>query len=240
MSNRVPIWLALSGNLGVVALTVGALGLNSAGAHAAARNTARFSALWCAIALASPGFFQRFCRWSEGRFIQGFVAAHLVHFVSDAALLLTFERTHIAEHPGQSVAVIAIGFSLMIGLGLTAASARDWHKIVRLGHPLRGACYFLRVFHHVVRPLRELRYFWQLHWSCVRRTACPSGRRVPGLRSYSDRKLTAPPRPIKSGTSSTSDLVIATSHLCLHLIQSMRFHKGIVRAVRLRDLRSFA
>jgi hypothetical protein len=124
-----PIVLSLFGNLAVAATTLAVMGWSSPGLHADARNTARFSAAWCAVALAGP-FLRTFSTWPESRLIQAFVAAHLVHFFSVVALLLTFERTHIAERPGQSAAVIAIGSLLIVGLGLTAASARSWYKVI--------------------------------------------------------------------------------------------------------------
>ena len=127
------------------------------GAHAAARNTARFSALCCAAALASPAVFRIFHRDTESQLILTFVAAHVVHFLTVAALLFSFERTHIAARPSQSAAVIAVGSSLIVGLGVTAAAARPLGMTIR-SLTLYGASlvFFLAFFHHSVRPLRAI------------------------------------------------------------------------------------
>jgi hypothetical protein len=152
-----PILFALFGNLVIAAITVGVLGWNSAGAHAAARNTARFSALWCAAALASPALSRVFRGYCENRLIYAFVAAHTVHFVSVAALLFTFEGARIAERAGQSVAVIATGSSLILGLGLAAGAARPLGRAIRsITLYAASLIFLLAFFHHTVRPLRAI------------------------------------------------------------------------------------
>jgi hypothetical protein len=153
----VPVLSALFGNLAVAAITLAILGWNSAGAHAAARNTARFSALFCAAALASPAVFRIFHRDRESQLILAFVAAHVVHFLTVAALLVTFERAHIAERAAQSVAVIAVGFSLTLGLGLAATAVRPAAKAIRsITLYAASLIFFLAFFHHNVRPLRAI------------------------------------------------------------------------------------
>ena len=157
LSTRMPIWLALVGNLVVVAVTVGLLGWNSAGGHAAARNTARFSALWCAIALAGPAVCQIFRNGSESRLIHAFVAAHSMHFLAVLAVLATYERAHIAARPGESVAVIAVGSLLMLGLAYTAAAARRLTRAIRsLTLYAASLIFFLAFYHHTVRPIRGI------------------------------------------------------------------------------------
>jgi hypothetical protein len=120
MSSR-PIWIALVGNVIVAGATLGLLGWNGASAHAAARNTARFSMLWLAVGFAAPGLL-RFVKAlpEEARLIQAFLAAHLVHFAVVALLLVTFDARHFAQHRFQAVLVIAIGFGLTLTAGLTA------------------------------------------------------------------------------------------------------------------------
>src|SRR5580704_17137642 len=98
MSSR-PIWIALVGNVIVAATTLGLLGWNGASAHAAARNTARFSMLWLALGFAAPGLV-RFVKAlpEEARLIQAFLAAHVVHFAVVVLLHLTFEPRPPAQH----------------------------------------------------------------------------------------------------------------------------------------------
>lgn len=107
----------------VVLLTLAIQGWSSTGLHAAVRNSARISVMWFVIAFAAPGL---------GWFVRGlpsvttllwaWFAAHVVHFATVAILLASFERPHIAQHPGQAVLVMLIGSSLVFGAALTAAS----------------------------------------------------------------------------------------------------------------------
>jgi hypothetical protein len=157
LSSRTAFFLALFGNLVIAAITLGALGWNSSGSHAAARNTARFSGLCCAAALASPAVFRIFRRDVESQLILTFVAAHVVHFLTVAALLFSFERSHIAARPGQSAAVIAVGSSLIVVLGVTAAAARPWAMTIRsLTLYAASLIFFLAFFHHSVWLLRAI------------------------------------------------------------------------------------
>jgi hypothetical protein len=50
VSSRMPIWIALLGNALIAIVTVAVLGWDAAGALSAARNTARFSSVWCVAA----------------------------------------------------------------------------------------------------------------------------------------------------------------------------------------------
>ena len=60
MSTRTVILSAAASNLVVVAAAYAVHGWNAAGAHAAARNSARLSALWFALAFAAPGLVRFF------------------------------------------------------------------------------------------------------------------------------------------------------------------------------------
>jgi hypothetical protein len=123
MTTRVPIWLAIAGNALVASATYFFCGWNIAAAHAAARNTARFSALWFMVAFAAPGLV-RFVRAlpDETRLVQSFFAAHVIHFASVALLLARFETAHVSDHPIRAAAVILIGFGIVTVAGLTAAA----------------------------------------------------------------------------------------------------------------------
>lgn len=122
LTSRTPLWIALAGNCLVALATYGWLGWNTAAAHAAARNTARFSLLWFAVGFATPGLRRLFsCLPEEYRTIQAFVVAHCVHFATVTALTFSFERPHLLHHPIQALLVISIGFSITLTAGLTAA-----------------------------------------------------------------------------------------------------------------------
>lgn len=147
--------IAAASNLGVAVTTVAIQGWNSGGAHAAARNTARFSCL--VVAFAAPGLARMVRGLPAGaRLVRAFVAAHLVHFAVVAALIASFERAHLAEKPGQSAAVLLIGFSLVVGLGITAMPRVS--RLYTSAH--RGMLYlvflifFLAFAHNAVKPLR--------------------------------------------------------------------------------------
>ncbi|HKU22294.1 MAG TPA: hypothetical protein VJQ50_14840 [Terriglobales bacterium] len=149
--------IAAASNLGVAVTTVAIQGWNSGGAHAAARNTARFSCLWFVAAFAAPGLARMVRGLPAGaRLVRAFVAAHLVHFAVVAALIASFERAHLAEKPGQSAAVLLIGFSLVVGLGITAMPRVS--RLYTSAH--RGMLYlvflifFLAFAHNAVKPLR--------------------------------------------------------------------------------------
>ena len=117
------IYSAVIANCIVVLVTLAIQGWSSAGSHAAARNSARLSAMCYVIAFAAPGLV-RFVRGlpSVTTLFWTWFAAHLVHFVTVGILLLSFERPHITRHPGQAVLVVLIGSCVVFGAALTSAS----------------------------------------------------------------------------------------------------------------------
>ncbi len=129
MSNRFLLSTVAAANAVVAVLTYAILGWSSTGAHAAARNTARFSAICFAIAFAGPALV-RFARWfpSVATLILAFVAAQGVHFAAVIALLSTFERAHVAHNPLQTAVAFTVGFGLVLTASLTS-------------QPRSGRCY---------------------------------------------------------------------------------------------------
>jgi len=105
----------------VTSVTLALLGWNANGAHAAARNTARFSALCFIVAFATPGL----ARWFQGIPQTGltlsFVAAHLVHYAVVAVLLATFERARLVHDFIRLAPIALAGFALVVALGFTAS-----------------------------------------------------------------------------------------------------------------------
>lgn len=157
MPSRTPIWIAAAANLMVAGATLLLSGWRSAGLHAAARNTARFSMLCFMAGLAAPGL----TRWiralpSETRLIQAFVAAHLVHFAVVALLLGSFERAHIAGNPLQAAIVIVFGSGFVIGLGVTAAprASRGCRVFRYLALYVIFLLFFAASVKNPVKPLR--------------------------------------------------------------------------------------
>jgi hypothetical protein len=119
MSGRSALMIAVAGNAIVVCLSWAWYGWNMGGVHLAARNTARFSALWFMAGFAAPGLVRWGRAWpAEAALLQGFVAAHMVHYASVLAVL-AFDPAHLLHHPLTAGVAIAGGFLLVLGLGLT-------------------------------------------------------------------------------------------------------------------------
>jgi hypothetical protein len=114
-------------NLVVLATTYAVRGWNAAGAHAAARNTARLSALWFTVAFAAPGLV-RFLRGlpAPATLVRSFFAAHAVHFGAVALLITRFEFSHATQHPARNAAVVLGGFLVVLIAALTATPGPSW------------------------------------------------------------------------------------------------------------------
>lgn len=157
MGSRGLLLVAAASNAGIALTTLLARGWNAAGAHAAARNTARFSCLWFVVAFAAPGV-GRLARGlpAGARLVQAFVAGHLVHFATVAALIVTFERAHLAQKPGQATAILLIGFSIVVGAGVTAMPrpSRLYSAIHQVTLYLVFLLFFLAFARNPVKPLR--------------------------------------------------------------------------------------
>lgn len=155
--NRVrPIWVALAVTLTAAGLTYSLEGWAAAGAHAAARNTARISALCFIVAFAAPGLANWFTQMpSYARLVQAFFAAHSVHFVTVMYLIAWLERTRLISKPGSSAAVILIGAGLVVAAGLTASSeTRQSRWIHEISMYAVFLLFFLAFVHNRVFVLR--------------------------------------------------------------------------------------
>lgn len=157
VSSRTPIWLALGGNVAVAAATYLGRGWSVAGAHAGARNTARFSALWFVVAFAAPGFV-RYARAmpDEVRLVQSFFAAHAIHFATVALLLWRFEFAHISGNPIRAAEIILIGFGIVMVAGVTAKprESRIYTAIHKIALYAVFVIFFLAFAHNRVPSLR--------------------------------------------------------------------------------------
>ena len=149
--------IAAASNLSVALATIAALGWNATGAHAAARNTARFSCLWFVVAFAAPGLARLVRSLPDAtHLVYAFVGAHLVHFAVVAALIASFETAHLVQKPGLSAAILLIGFSVVVGAGLTArcGGSRLYTTMHRVLLYLLFLIFFLAFAHNAVKPLR--------------------------------------------------------------------------------------
>jgi hypothetical protein len=152
-------WLlgsAMASNVCVALGTIVFHGWNAAGAHAAARNTARFSSLWFMVAFAAPGLGRLVRGLPAGaRLVQAFVAAHLVHFAVVGALIVSFETAHLAQKPLASAAILVFGFSLVVGAGVTATSRSRFYRYLHTATLYVLFLIFSLAFgQNAVKPLR--------------------------------------------------------------------------------------
>jgi len=151
--------IAAASNLCVALGTIGFRGWNTIGAHAAARNTARFSCLWFLVAFAAPGLTRLVGSLpAAAHLVRAFVAAHLVHFAVVAALIASFERRHLAQKPGQSAAILVFGFAVLVGVGVTATlrGSRFYRVLHSFTLYLLFLIFFLAFALNSVKPLRVL------------------------------------------------------------------------------------
>jgi hypothetical protein len=149
--------VAAASNVAVALATLAIYGWNASGAQAAARNTARFSSLWFLVAFAAPGL-KRLVRGllPAARLTHAFVAAHLVHFATIAALIASFETAHLAHQPAQSAAILLIGFTLVVGAGLTATRRDSRFRSALHSFTMYSLflIFFLAYARNPVKPLR--------------------------------------------------------------------------------------
>jgi hypothetical protein len=159
MGNRTPICMALAGSCALAAAVYALFGWNVAGAHAAARYTARFSLIWFTVGFAAPGL-RRIVRSlpDETRLVQSFFAAHLVHFATVGLLLAMFERGRVVQNPIAVGATVLIGASAVIATGLTAMP-----RASRLYVGIHGVAlytvfliFFIAYARHPIKPMRLL------------------------------------------------------------------------------------
>jgi len=123
-------------NVLIIGLCFAIYGLNAEGAGAATRSTARFAICFFLAGFAAPGV-RKWLPWypDAASLIQAFVAAQMVHFCSVIAL-----HTKFAAEPlplgGPQIAITLIGFSIVLGAGITARPHIQSHIISRAAHLL--------------------------------------------------------------------------------------------------------
>jgi hypothetical protein len=156
VNRRRLLLIAVLGNALVATAAFAVYGWNADGAHSAARSTARFSALWFMVGFAAPGL----ARWvrdlpAPAHLIQSFVAAHMVHFAT-VIVVLAFTPAHVSGNPIQAAAVVLVGFSVVLGAGLTAIPrpSRLYTAVHRATVYVIFLIFFLDSFVNPIKPLR--------------------------------------------------------------------------------------
>jgi hypothetical protein len=159
VSSRPVLLGAVASNLAVMAATYVVRGWNAVGAHAAARNTARLSAIWFAVAFAAPGLVRFFRSLpAPATLVHSFFAAHAVHFAAVAVLLARFEFSHVLQHPGRAAAVVLGGFLLVLVAALTATPgpSRTYAYVHRATLYAVFLIFFLAFAANPAKPLRAV------------------------------------------------------------------------------------
>ena len=120
MPNRKLLLAAAFCNVLIIAFCFAVYGMNTEGAGEATRNTARFAICFFLAGFAAPGL-RKWLRWypEPVTLIQAFVAAQMVHFCSVIALHTKFSAEPMQLGTPQ-VAIVLVGFSIVLGAGLTA------------------------------------------------------------------------------------------------------------------------
>lgn len=160
LGSRLPIWIAIAGNALVATVAYSLFGWNSAGAHVAARSTARFSLLWFIVGFASPGLvrFRRLMLPRQARLIQSFVAAHMVHYTVVIVLGVLAADSMLRHPDARVILVVLLGFTLVAVVGLTAdARGSRLRTIIQTG----GLYIVFLIFFvdYLKHPLPQLRLF---------------------------------------------------------------------------------
>lgn len=157
LSSVLPIWLAIVGNVLVASSTYAIVGWNAAGGHAAARNTARFSFLWFVFGFAAPGLQHVLAGIpAEARIIQAFVSAHMVHYCAVLMMGHLAPDSILLKPNIGSVLFVAIGFLLVLTLGLTAnpGLSRNYRRLHAILLYLVFLIFLLDYGKHPERSLR--------------------------------------------------------------------------------------
>jgi hypothetical protein len=148
---------AAVGNVLVIAGCFAMYGWNAEGAGVATRSTARFAICFFLAGFAAPGLRRWMAGYPEAAgLIQAFVAAQMVHFCAVIALHTKFaaEPVHLGA---PQIAAVLIGFSIVLGTGITA-TPRLQSKIVRRGHlVLLYIVWLILVIDYAEHPATELR-----------------------------------------------------------------------------------
>ena len=116
--------LAIVGNLAVAAATYVYYGWNVVGGTVAARNTARFSAVFFAVALAAH-FHRRFGR-DYLSLIRAFVAAHVIHF----GTVIAYHQILGKLGTPMFWAIASTGTALLAATALTMTKAPRMHLVL--------------------------------------------------------------------------------------------------------------
>jgi hypothetical protein len=120
MSRNSAIWIstAIASAIGLLSYFIS--GQGSAGLGSAARNTARFSGLIFAFALAARSPRIPALSANAWRLFWAFIAAHGVHFIAVAAVVALDVTSPLHQLSTRVLITLAVGFGLVLATALTA------------------------------------------------------------------------------------------------------------------------
>ena len=157
MANPRLVLAAALGNVLVIAACFAIYGRNAEGAGVATRCTARVAVCFFLAGFAAPGVRKWLPRCPEAAsLIQAFVAAQMIHFCAVIALHTKFavEPLRFSWPP---TAVVLIGFSIVLGTGITARP-RGEARIYRGGHlALLYIVWLIVALDYAKHPLKPFR-----------------------------------------------------------------------------------
>jgi hypothetical protein len=159
LSSRKPLLAAALCNVLIIVLCFAVYGMNGEGAGAATRNTARFAICFFLAGFAAPGV-RKWLAWypQPATLIQAFVAAQLVHFCSVVALHTKFAAEPLRLGAPQ-LAIVLAGFSLVLGVGVTAMPRTQSRIYVRAAHVvLLYSIWLILAADYAQHPIRALRF----------------------------------------------------------------------------------
>lgn len=157
MSNPKLVTAAALGNAVVIVVCFAIYGLNTEGAAAATRSTARFAICFFLAGFAEPGL-RKWLRWlpNAASLIQAFVGAQMVHFCAVIAL-----HTRFAPGPqhlsGARAAGILAGFSLVLGSGIAASSRLQSKTSRALNVALLYVLWLIFAIVYAAHPVKSFR-----------------------------------------------------------------------------------
>jgi hypothetical protein len=159
LSNRKLLLAAAFSNVLIIGICFAINGMNAEGAGVATRSTARFAICFFLAGFAGPGL-RKWLPWypDTANLIQAFVAAQMVHFCAVIAL-----HTKFAAEPlqlgGPEIAITLVGFSIVLGVGITAPLRRQSHILYRAAHRvLLYMIWLILVADYARHPIKPLRF----------------------------------------------------------------------------------
>jgi hypothetical protein len=158
LSNRKLLLAAAFSNVLIMGICFAIYGMNAEAASVATRSTARFAICFFLAGFAGPGL-RKWLPWypDAANLVQAFVAAQMIHFCAVIALHTKFaaEPLHLG---GPEIAVTLVGFSIVLGVGITAPLRLQSQILYRAAHRiLLYMIWLILAADYAKHPIKSLR-----------------------------------------------------------------------------------